>query len=54
MEVVAFVSDDRFEEVRSRLYGKIDGQMRCVAATDRNGVVGIISLRRAHDKEVKR
>ncbi len=49
-----YVSDDRFPEPRFRLYGLIDGVACCVAGTDRDGVVRVISLRRAHAKEMKR
>ena len=54
MEILAYVSDDRFEEPRFRLYGIIDGQAYCAAGTDRDGTVRMISLRRAHAKEMRR
>jgi uncharacterized protein len=54
MDVLAFVIDERFEEPRFRLYGRIDGKMCCLAATDRDGIIRVISLRRAHNKEVRR
>ena len=54
LDVLAYVSDDRFAEPRFRLYGLIDGVACCVAGTDRDGVVRVISLRRAHAKEMNR
>ncbi len=54
LEILAFVEDRRFEESRFRLYGLIDGEAHCLAGTDRNGMVRAISLRRAHDKEMRR
>jgi uncharacterized DUF497 family protein len=51
---VIVVPDDRFEEPRFRLYGSIDGQWHCAAVTLRGDAVRVISLRRAHWKEVKR
>lgn len=54
LEVLAYVEDDRFAEPRFRLYGLIDGVAHCVAGTDRDGKVRVISLRRAHAKEMKR
>lgn len=54
LDVIAYVSDDRFAEPRFRLYGLIDGVAWCAAGTDRGGVVRIISLRRAHAKEMRR
>lgn len=48
------VKDDRFEEPRFRIYGLIDGEWHCAAATLRSRSVRVISLRRAHLKEVKR
>ncbi|MEJ7933637.1 BrnT family toxin [Sphingobium sp. AN558] len=54
LEILAYVDDSRFAEPRFRLYGLIDGQPYCVAGTDRDGVVRVISLRRAHAKEMKR
>jgi uncharacterized DUF497 family protein len=53
-ELMAYVADDRFSEPRFRLYGLIDGATYCVAGTDRDGIVRVISLRRAHAKEMKR
>jgi len=54
LDLLAYVADDRFEEPRFRLYGLIDGVAYCVAGTDRNGIVRVISLRRAHAKEMRR
>ncbi|HEX2764340.1 MAG TPA: BrnT family toxin [Allosphingosinicella sp.] len=55
MTVLAAVDDrDRFEEPRYRLYGMIDREPHCLAAVDRGGVVRVISLRRAHEKELRR
>jgi len=54
LELLAYVEDSRFHESRFRLYGLIDGMTYCVAGTDRDGRVRVISLRRAHAKEIKR
>ena len=54
LEVQAYVADDRFAEPRFRLYGLIDGQAYCVAGKMRNGAIRVISLRRAHAKEMRR
>jgi len=54
LELLAYVEDGRFEEPWFRLYGMIDGMAYCVAGTDRGGKVRVISLRRAHAKEMKR
>jgi uncharacterized DUF497 family protein len=51
---VIVVPDDRFEELRFRLYGLIDGAWHCAAVTLRGETVRVISLRRAHSKEVRR
>ena len=48
------VSDERFAEARYRIYGLIDGVWHCAAVTRRGRSVRVISLRRAHVKEVKR
>lgn len=53
-EILAYVEDRRFAEPRFRLYGTIDGVAHCLAGTDRDGRVRVISLRRAHDKEMRR
>ena len=54
LAVLAFVADDRFAEDRFRLYGLIDGVAHCAAGTLRGGAVRVISLRRAHAKEMRR
>lgn len=54
LELLAYEADDRFDEPRFRLYGLIDGVAHCVAGTDRGDKVRVISLRRAHAKEMKR
>ncbi len=49
------IADDRFvQEQRFRIYGTIDGAWHCAAVTLRGNVVRVISLRRAHLKEIKR
>lgn len=55
-EMLAVLPDTRFDygEERYRAWGLIDGQAHCLAFTTRNGKVRVISLRRAHDKEMKR
>ena len=53
-EILAYVEDARFAEQRFRLYGLIDGIAYCLAGTDRDGRVRVISLRRAHAREMKR
>jgi len=54
LEVLAYADDARFAEPRFRVYGLIDGVAYCAAGTDRDGVIRIINLRRAHAKEMKR
>jgi uncharacterized DUF497 family protein len=54
LDVLALIEDDRFEEARFRIYGLIDGLPYCVAGTHRGAKVRIISLRRAHRKEIDR
>ena len=56
LEVLYFLADERadYGEVRYRAWGTIDGQSYCLAFTRRGGVVRVISLRRAHAKEMKR
>lgn len=48
--------DDRkaYGEPRYRAFGRIDGAGHCLAFTIRNGRVRAISLRRAHEKEMRR
>jgi len=54
MEVLVRFVDPRFQELRLRAYGYIDGLSYCLAYTLRNGRVRAISLRRAHAKEMIR
>ena len=56
MEVLKFAEDDCFDygEVRYRAWGTIDGKAYCLVYTMRDGTVRPTSLRRAHDKEMKR
>ena len=56
MEILAFIQDARKinGEVRYRAWGRIDGAYYCLAFTYREGRVRAISLRRAHEKEIKR
>ena len=56
LEILAFVEDDRtdYGEVRYRAWGLIDGEAHCLAFTNRDGRVRAISLRRAHEKEMRR
>ncbi len=54
LDVLAYIDDNRFDEPRFRIYGRIDGGASCAAGTIRDGVIRIISLRRAHAKEMKR
>ena len=48
------VPDERFKERRFRVYGLIDHAWHCAAITLRGEAVRVISLRRAHLKEVRR
>ena len=50
---IIVVEDARFDEPR-RLYGTIDGIAHCAAVTMRGNIVRIITLRRAHAKEMRR
>lgn len=56
MQVFAIIEDDRFDygETRFRAFGNIDDQAHCLVFAERNGVMRIISLRRAHTKEMAR
>lgn len=54
MEGAVYVEDHRFDEPRFRVYGTIDGVAHCAAITIRGEIVRVISLRRAHRKEMKR
>lgn len=55
-EMLAVLRDDRFDygEARFRAWGLIAGEAYCLAFTIRKDGVRPISLRRAHDKEMKR
>lgn len=54
MAIEVVVEDDRFDELRYRAYGTIDGRTHCLAFVVRNGRARAISLRRAHLKEHRR
>ena len=56
MEILVFVEDARkaYGEVRYRARGRIDDAYHCLAFTYREGRVRVISLRRAHEKEIRR
>jgi uncharacterized DUF497 family protein len=56
MEILRFVDDDRrdYGEPRFRAWGLIDGEMYALAFTLRSDTVRVISLRRAHDREIRR
>ena len=54
MIILAYRPDARFEEPRYRLFGLIDEMPYCLAAVNRDGRVRAISLRRAHEKEMRR
>jgi uncharacterized protein len=54
LEILAYVDDSRFAEPRFRLYGLINEVTHCLAGTDRDGKIRVISLRRAHAKEIRR
>ncbi len=56
LDIQAVLEDDRqdYGEIRYRAFGHIDGVAHCLVFTDRQGVLRAISLRRAHQKEMKR
>lgn len=56
MDIQAILRDDRYDygEIRYRAFGLIDGIAHCLVFTDRHGELRAISLRRAHQKEMKR
>ena len=56
LQILEVMSDDRFDygETRYRSFGMIDNQTYCMVFAERNGVMRIISLRRAHAKEMSR
>jgi uncharacterized DUF497 family protein len=55
-EMLAVEPDMRFDygEERYRAWGLIDGVFYCLVFTTRDQRIRAISLRRAHDKEIKR
>jgi uncharacterized DUF497 family protein len=56
LDIKKILIDDRHDygEVRYRAYGYIEGVAYCLTFTDRNGRVRPTSLRRAHEKEMRR
>jgi uncharacterized protein len=56
IKVLAIIKDERFDygETRFRAFGLIDDQPYCLVFAERNNTLRAISLRRAHDKEIKR
>lgn len=56
MEILRIIFDDRIEYGEERMlgFGLIDEKPHCICFTERNGIVRVISLRRAHEKEYKR
>ena len=56
MEILTLIGDQRFEygEIRFRAFGYIDDLAYCFCFTDRDGIRRVISLRRAHLKEMKK
>lgn len=56
LEIIAAKQDERFDygEMRFRAWGLIDDEAYCLAFTTRDNRVRAISLRRAHEKEMKR
>jgi uncharacterized protein len=56
INVLAIIVDDRFDygETRYRAFGMIGDQAHCLVFAERNNVMRIISLRRAHAKEIAR
>lgn len=56
MDIAVVVEDDRFDygERRYRAFGEIDGAWHCLAFAVRGTVVRAISLRRAHEREIRR
>ena len=56
LHILEVASDDRFDygETRYRAFGMIDQLAYCMVFAERNGMVRIISLRRAHAKEMSR
>lgn len=56
LEILFYREDDRrdYGEKRYRAWGTIEGVAHCLVFTVREGRVRPISLRRAHEKEIKR
>jgi uncharacterized protein len=56
MQVLAILEDKRFDygETRYRAFGLIDGLAHCLVFAERKSSMRIISLRRAHAKEIDR
>jgi uncharacterized protein len=56
LRILAIFDDDRFDygETRYRAFGMIEDQAHCMVFAERNGAMRIISLRRAHAKEIAR
>ena len=54
LDVLAVLEDDRFAEPRLRLYSLIDDVACCAAVVIRDDEYRVISLRRAHRKEMQR
>jgi len=55
-EILAVEPDTRFDygEERFRAWGRIDGEFYCLVFTTRENRVRAISLRLAHEKEIRR
>lgn len=51
---LVFVEDLRFEEVRYRVYGLLEDALHCLVVTERGDKLRVISLRRAHAREMRR
>lgn len=54
LDIRVVVADDRFAEPRFRAFGYLDGKAHCLAYALRGSNVRAISLRRAHEKELRR
>ncbi|NJM30034.1 MAG: BrnT family toxin [Rhizobiales bacterium] len=56
MKVLAILQVDGIDygETRYRAFGMIDDRAHCLVFTERSGAMRIISLRRAHEKEIAR
>jgi len=50
----SIVEDQRYSEPRFRAYGTIDGLAYCFAYVMRGEITRVISLRRAHEKEMRK